>query len=286
MTADSPLIKPPAKPKAARYPDQVFSPRRIAAMVRRYVYLLRSSWIRVVELAYWPLMQMILWGFMTQFLLSSGSGILQSAGILIAAVLLWDVMFRSNIGVAVSFLEEMWSRNLPQLFASPLRPYEWAIALMTISLIRTLIGVLPAAILAIPLYHFSIFEMGLPLLAFFANLMLFGAAIGLAVSAMVLRHGLGAESLAWVGIFILAPISGIYYPIATLPEWLHPVAWMLPSAYVFEGMRSVLAAGIFRGDLLMNALILNAIYLSIGMAIFLGVFRIARKRGLLLQVGE
>jgi ABC-2 type transport system permease protein len=276
----------PAPPIAGQYPDKPFSPRRIGAMALRYLYLLRSSWTRIVELAYWPIMQMIMWGFMTEFLLRSGSPVLKAAGMLIAAVLLWDVMFRGNIGVAISFLEEMWSRNLAQLFASPLRPYEWALSLLTISLVRTLIGVLPAALLAIPLYNYSIFEMGLPLIAFFANLMLFGGAVGLAVSALILRYGLGAESLAWVGIFALAPISGIYYPIDTLPNWLQPIAWALPSAAVFEGMRAVLAEEVFRTDLFYRAVLLNVVYMVAGLSIFLSVFRIARKRGLLLQVGE
>lgn len=286
MTDRTPAHRKPALPLTGQYPDRPFSIRRIGAMALRYLYLLRSSWTRIVELAYWPIMQMILWGFMTEFLLRSESPVLKAAGMLIAAVLLWDVMFRGNIGVAISFLEEMWSRNLAQLFASPLRPYEWALSLLTISLVRTLVGVMPAALLAIPLYNYSIFDMGLPLVAFFANLMLFGGAVGLGVSALILRYGLGAESLAWVGIFAIAPISGIYYPIDTLPLWLQPVAWALPSAAVFEGMRAVLADGVFRTDLFYRAVALNALYMVIGLSIFLAVFRIARKRGQLLQVGE
>ncbi len=269
-----------------QYADRPFDLRRIGAMGLRYLYLLWSSWTRVIELAYWPLMQMILWGFMTQFLLTSDSPVIKAAGMLIAAVLLWDVMFRSNIGVAVSFLEEMWSRNLAQLFASPLRPYEWALSLLFISLVRTIIGVIPAALLAIPLYSYSIFDMGLPLIAFFMNLMIFGGAVGLAVSALVLRYGMGAESLAWVGIFLVAPISGIYYPIAILPDWLEPIAWALPSAHVFEGMRAVLTDGVFQMDLFINALMLNALFLTAGFSIFLYVFRIARIKGMLLQMGE
>jgi ABC-2 type transport system permease protein len=271
---------------APQKPDRIFSPGRIGSMGLRYLYLLRSSWIRIVELAYWPLMQMIMWGFMTKFLLTAESPILRASGMLLAAVLLWDVMFRSNIGVAVSFLEEMWSRNLAQLFTSPLRPYEWALSLLFISLVRTVIGVLPAALLAIPLYHYSIFEMGLPLIAFFFNLMIFGGAVGLAVSGMVLRFGMGAESLAWVGIFLVAPITGIYYPISVLPDWLQPIAWALPSTHVFEGMRAVLADNIFRTDLFVSAVLLNIVYLAAGMGVFLYVFRIARIRGFLLQMGE
>ena len=286
IVTNNAVIRKPSFPKSKSYPDHYFSPRRIGAMALRYLFLLRRSWTRIVELAYWPIMQMILWGFMTKFLLNNDSGILKAAGILIAAVLLWDVMFRGNIGVAISFLEEMWSRNLAQLFASPLRPYEWALSLLTVSLVRTLIGVLPAAILAIPLYSYSIFEMGLPLIAFFVNLLLFGSSVGLAVSALILRYGLGAESLAWVGIFAVAPISGIYYPISTLPDWLQPVAWSLPSAPVFEGMRSVLTKGIFQTDLFYHAVLLNLAYITAGMTIFLRVFRIARNKGLLLQMGE
>ena len=263
-----------------------FSFRRVRAMVLRYAYLLRGSWPRIIELAYWPTMQMLIWGLMTQFLAANSSYFVQAGGVLIAAVLLWDIMFRGNIGVAISFLEEMWSRNLGQLFASPLRPYEWAISLLTISLLRTLIGILPAALLAIPLYHYSIFNLGLPLVGFFFNLLIFGAALGLAVSGLVLRYGLGAESLAWVVIFAFAPLSGIYYPIATLPAWLQPVALSLPSAHVFEGMRSILVDGIVRADYLIYASTLNIVYLGAGLGIFLLAFRVARQRGLLLQIGE
>ena len=259
---------------------------RIGTMLLRYLYLLKSSWIRILELAYWPTMQMIMWGFLNQYLMSAESSVIKIAGMLIAAVLLWDVMFRSNIGVAVSFLEEIWSRNLTQLFASPLRPYEWALSLLSISLIRTIIGVIPAAILAIPFYSYSIFDMGLPLIAFFANLMIFGGAVGLLVSALVLRYGMGAESLAWVGIFLIAPISGIYYPISVLPDWLQSVAWTLPSAHVFEGMRALLTEDIFLTDLFINAAILNIFYLGVGLAVFLYVFRLARIKGLLIQIGE
>jgi ABC-2 type transport system permease protein len=259
---------------------------RIAAMVLRYAYLLRSSWTRVVELAYWPTMQMLIWGLMTEFLLTNSEYFVRAGGVLIAAVLLWDVLFRGNIGVSISFLEEMWSRNLGQLFASPLRAHEWALSLILIGFLRTLIGIVPAALLAIPLYHFSIFSLGLPLVAFFFQLLVFGAAIGLAVSALVLRYGLGAESLAWVAVFAVAPISGIYYPIATLPEWIQPVSYLLPSAHVFEGMRAILVDHDVQLHRMALAAGLNVVYLALGLGIFLHVFGIARRRGLLLQVGE
>jgi ABC-2 type transport system permease protein len=206
--------------------------------------------------------------------------------VLLAGVLLWDVMFRGQLGVSTVFFEEMYSRNLGHLFVSPLRPYELVCALLVISLIRTLVGVGGAALLAIPLYHYSIFSMGLPLLAFFVNLLIMGWAIGLLVSALVLRYGLGAENLAWVAIFAVAPVSAIYYPVSVLPPSLQIVAGLLPASHVFEGMRAVLIDQSFRTDLLLHAALLNVVYISVGIVVFLAVFRAARRRGLLLNVGE
>jgi ABC-2 type transport system permease protein len=263
-----------------------FSAGRVYAMVLRYVYLLRRSWPRLLELAYWPTMQMILWGFITLFLASQSGWVARASGVFISGVLLWDVMFRGQLGVSTVFFEEMYSRNLGHLFASPLRPYELGCALLVISLFRTLIGVGGAALLAIPLYHFSIFDLGLPLLAFFLNLIVMGWAIGLLVSGLVLRYGLGAENLAWVAIFAVAPVSAIYYPVSVLPDWLRVIANALPSSHVFEGMRAALIDHTFRTDQFFTAVGLNVIYLSLGIAVFLYVFRSARRRGLLLNIGE
>jgi ABC-2 type transport system permease protein len=260
--------------------------RRIAALILRHVYLLRRSWPRVLELMYWPTVQMVLWGFITLFLVNHSSWLAQASGVLISGVLLWDVLFRGQLGVALVFMEEMWSRNLGQLFVSPLRPGELVAALLAMSLIRTLIGVGGAALIAIPLFHYSIFDLGLPLLAFFVNLIVMGWAIGLAVSGLVLRYGLGAESMAWIAIFAVQPVSGVYYPVETLPGWLQTIAHGLPSSHVFEGMRAVLIDGHFRADLLVTALALNVMYLGAGIAVFLAYFRSARVRGLLLHIGE
>jgi ABC-2 type transport system permease protein len=182
---------------------------RIWAMLLRYLYLLRSSWPRTLELLYWPTLQMLIWGFMSQFLYANSSYVFRAFGVLLAAVMLWDVLFRGQLGLSMSFLEEMWARNLGHLFVTPLRPYEWVLALLSMSMIRVLLGLLPAALLAIPLYHYSIFSMGLPLLAFFAALLIMGWALGLAICGLILRQGMGAEGLAWTVVFTL-PRSAVF----------------------------------------------------------------------------
>ena len=263
-----------------------FSPARVGAMLRRYLYLLRSSWPRAIELVYWPTIQMVLWGFTSRFLMTNSSYVARASGVLLAAVLLWDVMFRGQLGVSVSFLEEMWSRNLGQLFVSPLRPYEWALSLLAMSLVRVAIGVVPAALLAIPLYHYSIFTLGLPLIAFFVLLVVMGWAVGLIIGALLLRDGLGAESMAWLAVFLIAPAAAIYYPVSVLPVWLQYVAWALPAAHVFEGMRAVMFQNRFPLDHFLAAAGLDLLYLAIGIVVFLHAFESARRHGALLQTGE
>ena len=263
-----------------------FSFRRIGAMILRYCYLLRVSWIRLAEAAYWPTIHMILWGFTSQFLQSHSSWLVQGTGVLLGAVLLWDVLFRSNLGVSLSFMEEMWSRNLANLFVTPLRPYELITALVAMSLLRTVLGLIPAVLLAMVFYEFNIFDLGLPLIVFFVNLVISGWSAGLAVSALVLRFGLGAESLAWVLVFALAPLAAIYYPVSTLPEWLQGVASALPMAHVFEGMRQVLFEGTMNIKHMVYAVFLNAGYFLAATLLALTMFHSARKHGLFLDVGE
>ena len=258
---------------------------RISALILRYLYLLRSSWPRIIEIAYWPTMQMVIWGFVSQHF-SSSSPELTAGGILISVVLVWDCLFRSHISYTLSFLEELWSRNLGNLFVSPLRPAELIAALASISMMRTLIGMLPAALLAMPFFEVSVFEMGFPLLGFFLNLVLTGWAISQFVTGILIRYGLGAESLTWVLPFLIAPFSCIYYPLATLPDWMQSVAVFIPTTYIFEGMRALLINEVFRTDLMMKSFALNLVYLVVGVYIFFLSFQAARRHGLLLQSGE
>ena len=264
----------------------LFSAGRVWAMLLRYLYILRSSWPRTLELLYWPTLQVLIWGFMSQFLYNNSSYVARAFGVLLAAVMLWDVLFRGQLGVSISFLEEMWARNLGQLFVTPLRPSEWVVSLLAMSVVRVMIGVVPAALLAIPLYHYSVFSMGLPLAAFFFALVATGWGLGLAIAGLILRHGMGAESLAWTVVFAMAPLACIYYPVTTLPVWLQPVAWCLPPTYVFEGMRTLMFTGVFRADYLLEAAALDLVVIALGAAVFFASLHNARVRGALLQMGE
>jgi ABC-2 type transport system permease protein len=267
-------------------PYIAFSPRRVAALVLRHWYVIKSSWPRIFDLMYWPMVQMLMWGFLQLYVAQHSSFFAQAAGTFIAAVILWDILFRGQLGFSISFLEEMYSRNMGNLMMSPLRPIEFVAALMIMSVIRLAIGTIPVALLASVFFGFNLWSMGLALGVFLFNLFLTGWAVALVVAGLLLRNGLGAENLAWGIMFLFLPLTCVYYPVAVLPSWLQIFAWMLPPTYVFEGMRALLIDGVFRADLMVQAFTLNAILFAGAVIGFLMLLRSARREGTLLQGGD
>jgi ABC-2 type transport system permease protein len=262
------------------------SAHRIGAMILRYWYLLLSSWPRFVELLYWPTLQIITWGFLQTYVAQNANFFARAGGTLIGAVMLWDILLRGQLGFSISFLEEMWARNLGNLMMSPLKPIEFLLSLMAMSLIRLAIGLIPMSVLAIVLFHFNVFGFGLPLIAFFCNLIFTSWAVGIFVSGLVLRNGMGAESIVWTLMFALMPLACVYYPVSVLPHWLQYLSWALPPTYVFEGMRALLIDHVFRADLMAAALVINAVLILASFAAFLALLRSARHHGSLLGGGE
>jgi ABC-2 type transport system permease protein len=263
------------------------SVRRIWGLMYRHLALYRSSWPRLLELAYWPVLQMCIWGFTATFLAQRmGSAAALTGAALIGGVLLWEVTLRSQMGMSISFLEEMWSRNLGHVFVSPLRPWEMICALIAMSIIRMALGVVPAIVLAWVLYEHNLLALGPQLVLFFANLMIMGWWVALGVVSLILRHGAGAEPLAWGVLFGLAPFSAVFYPVSVLPVALQYVSLALPSTHVFEGMRAILLDGTVRWDHLVTALLLNALWMGGAIWLFSRQFQQARIRGALLSIGE
>jgi ABC-2 type transport system permease protein len=255
-------------------------------MVLRYWYLLRSSWPRLLELIYWPAVSLFTWGFIQLYVADNASFFARAGSTFLGAVLLWDVLMRGQLGFSVSFLEEMWARNMGNLLMSPLRPFEFVAALMIMSVVRLAIGMVPVSVMAIAFFDFNLYGLGFALVAFFANLILTAWAVGLVVSGLVLRNGLGAEGLAWTIMFLFLPLTCVYYPVSVLPPVLQHLAWALPPTYVFEGMRAVLIDHTFRADLMVEALAINAVLFAAAAWAFVRLLDAARDQGSLISAGE
>jgi ABC-2 type transport system permease protein len=269
-----------------RLPRHGIGWHRIGAMLLRHWYLLTSSWPRLLEMVYWPALTLISWGFLQNYISGNASFFAKAGGTLIGAIILWDILFRGQLGFSMSFLEEMWSRNLGNLMMSPLTPFEFLLSLMIMSLIRLAIGIVPMVVMAAVFFDFNLLGLGLALVAFFCNLIFTSWAVGIVVSGLVVRNGMGAESLAWTLVFILLPLACVYYPVSVLPTWLQWVAWLLPPTYVFEGMRALMIEKVFRADLMIEALAINAGLFVVAIVVFVALLNSARSHGKLIQSGE
>lgn len=218
------------------------------------------------------------WGFLQTYLAQTTSFAGKAAGLFIGGVLLWDVLVRSQLGFAVAFLEEIWSRNLGHLMMSPLRPVELVAALIIVSLIKLMVAMVPVAAMAYFFFGFNVLSLGVAFAAFFANLVIMSWSLGLVSTGVVLRWGLGAESFAWLIVFVFLPLCCVYYPVTTLPGWLQPVALALPPTYVFEGLRAIVLNGTFDAQLMVKAFLLNLVYFALGFAAFAYFLHRARAR--------
>lgn len=259
---------------------------KIYALCLRHIYLIKGSFPRILDLIYWPTIQIFLWGFISKFFTLSSSYYNNTVGIILSAAILYDFLFRSSISYNMMFLEEIWSRNFTNLFIAPIKLSEIITALTITAIFRTLIGLLPASLIAIPLFGVSIFKIGPPLILLLVTLYIFGITLGLLVTSGLLRYGPSFENIAWASLFFLAPLGCIYYPIEILPEWLQIIANLLPLVHIFEEMRTILINNIVNYNDVFKAFLISLVYFFIGVSMFYYSYDGAKKRGTLINMGE
>ena len=259
---------------------------RMYGLFLRHFFLITRSFPRILDLIYWPSIQITLWGFISNFFSDYSSYYSNTVGVILTCAILYDFLFRTSIGFNMLFLEEIWSRNFTNLFIAPLKLKEIIISLIFTALIRTLIGLVPAIILTSPLFGVSILKLGFPLLILFLSLYIFGITLGLFVSSGLMRFGPSFENIAWSSLFLLAPLGCIYYPIEILPDVFQIIAKGLPLVYIFDETRNILINGLVNYENIKQAYLLNLIYLIFGIGLFYLSFLRARIKGTLINMGE
>ena len=259
---------------------------RIYGLFLRHFFLITRSFPRILDLIYWPSIQITLWGFISNFFASHSTYYNNAVGVILTCAILYDFLFRTSIGFNMLFLEEIWSRNFTNLFIAPIKKSEILISLILTALIRALIGLIPAILLTSPLFGISLLDLGLSLFMLFLSLYIFGITLGILVSSGLLRFGPSFENIAWSTMFLLAPFGCIYYPVEILPEIFQKIAYILPLVYIFEEARSILIDGTVNIDSIFKAFYLNGFYLLTSICLFYYSFSKARKKGTLINIGE
>jgi ABC-2 type transport system permease protein len=259
---------------------------KIYGLSLRHIYLIRNSFPRILDLIYWPSVQVFLWGFISEFFSASSSYYNNTVGVILTAAILYDFLFRSSISYNMMFLEEIWSRNFTNLFIAPIKISEIIAALTMTAIFRTLIGLVPAVLVAIPLFGVSIFKLGTPLIFLLIALYIFGISLGLLVTAGLLRFGPSFENIAWASLFFLAPLGCIYYPIEILPDTLQVVAKSLPLVHIFEEMRNILINQTVNSLEIFKSILISFVYFIFSVIIFYAAYYGAKNKGTLINIGE
>jgi ABC-2 type transport system permease protein len=253
----------------------------MSAVALRQFYLLRGSAARVLPLFVWVAIDIVLWGFMTQYLNSLTSSRLNFVPLLLGAVLLWDFFGRVMFGITTAFLEDVWSRNFLHFFASPMTIADYVGGLVISSIVTSSVGLLVMVIVAGAVFGLSLLSYGVALLPFLLVLFLFGIAMGIFATAIVLRFGPAAEWFVWPLPALISPFVGVFYPLSTLPAWMRWVARLLPPSYVFESVRAIVRGqnAAWFGLVLSGTLAL--VYIGLAGFTFDWVFRFAVRSGLI-----
>lgn len=259
--------------------------RRISALVLRYTFLYTRSLPRVFEIFFWPVMELFVWGMVTQYLRSGPYQLPAFIGFLLGGMIFWDILYRAQQGTTISFLEDIWARNLMNIFVAPVRVSEFVIATYLVGFIKILITVAVLGVLAGTLYEFNLLSMGWALIPLFANLLIMGWAVAMVTTGMIMRWGQASEALAWGIPFLIQPFCAAFYPLASMPAWLQPVALAIPATHVFEGMRDVLAGHGLSLNRVLWAFGLNILYLIAAALFFRFMYEKARAMGLLAKLG-
>lgn len=250
------------------------------AIVVRHLYHFKHSLDRFADLFYWPVMDVLLWGFTSIYIAQSQSSLSFIPLMLLSGIILWMIVWRSQHEITVNLLEEVWSQNMTNLFASPLRLREWIVGVFILGILGIFVSVSFAALVAFFIHKVNFFSFGLYLIPFMVNLTLTGWGFGLMMASLIIRFGRRLQNLAWSGIILITPFSGVYYPISVLPDWAQKVSAFLPTSYVFEGMRAVIFEGKLPWEMLIKSFLLNGLFLIIGLSLFVFMFEKTKNTGL------
>ncbi|MEK7617616.1 MAG: ABC transporter permease [Patescibacteria group bacterium] len=253
---------------------------RIWGVILRYNYLFKHSLDRQVDAFYWPTVDLVLWGITSTYIASQGPNANLAVLMVVSGIVLWIVLWRGQYEFTVNILEDVWNKNLINMFVSPLKLSEWIAAFSTLGFVKAIISTGFASLIALLLYHIKIFANGLLLLPLLFLLLMTGWWVGLFVGGMIMRFGTKVQNFAWSMVFIIAPFSAVYYPLTALPNWAQKIAFIVPSSYVFEAARQVFVENMLDWNKVIIAFSLNILYLVLALMFFKSSFKKVLDRGL------
>ncbi|MBI2549428.1 ABC transporter permease [Candidatus Woesearchaeota archaeon] len=253
---------------------------RIKALLLKYWYLTKNRLDRLFDVIYWPLIDVFIWGFAIYFIESISE--VSVLSMIMGGIILWVFIWRACQDLVVYVLEDFWSRNVYNLFTSPITSMELVASLMIFSLLRAAATFLIMWILTAVVYAFDITTLGLlPFVVSIPVLVLFGWVLGIFITALIFIFGKSIQVFAWSIVWVIQPFSCVFYPLAALPEWAQSIAILFPTTHVFENLRQSITTGTMNWPSIGYAYVVSVILLVLVSLFFQYALERAKKTGLL-----
>ena len=249
-------------------------------IILRYLYLFKHNLDRQSDAFYWPTVDLLLWGLTVSYAAGASGNTQRIVWVVISGLLLWLIVWRAQYEITVNILEELWNKNLINIFVAPIMFKEWVAAFMALGVMKGFLSCGFAAVVAFFLYKVKLVTFGIYLVPFISLLLMTGWAVGCFVGGLILRFGTRIQNFAWSMAFVIVPFSAVYYPVSILPSWAQSISALIPTSYIFEGARSVLAGDGLDVRTLGISFLLNAVYLTLAILFMRSSFKRLLEKGL------
>lgn len=254
---------------------------RVWAIVLRHIFMLMHQLERSTDVFLFPIVGIMLWGFVSNY---SGIKVTGLSAFLMGGLILWVVFERVGTSVGIDFMFDIWERNIMNVLASPITIFEFISGLVLVAIVKVLVSLFAMYLVASLFFGFSPASLGVFLVLFWINVVIFAVSLGIFNVSIVIRYGSTIGPLTWILPFVIQPFSAVFYPVSALPQALQKVVWFLPLSHVFEGMRYTIQTGKFNTSEFTAALVLNAVYFVFAVGFFAFMFDLVKKKGTLVKL--
>ena len=251
---------------------------RIKAIIAQEFFMFYRAIEIVIDLVVFPVMSIIVFGFLSKYLAGIDSPVIGKS--VLMGMLLWQFIWITQYTISLGSMWNIWSRNLSNLFVTPLSVTEYIFAQSMSGVIKALVILAFSSIITIQVFDFNLLELGIANLFWSViNLSLFAFSLGIGILGLIFRFGTRIQAFAWGALPLFQPLTAAFYPVSVLPRSLQLVAFMLPPTYVFEAGRQALEGRPVIMGYYATALLLNTVYLLIAILLFNFLFKKSKESG-------
>lgn len=231
---------------------------RIKVVLLHSWYHFTHSMETWVDLLWNPIITVLVFAFISKALSAQATG--SYAIFIMLGIVMWNIIWDGQYGIAVGALREVWSRSFSSMFITPLTLEEFLVGQMISSATKSVIAVVLSSLIAYGFFHFSILSLGWLLLLYYLALLVFAWGVGMVVLSLIFRFGTIIQSLSWAIVFVLQPFGGVFYPVSILPEPIRSITYGVPTTYLFESMRQQIVTGKPNVEYIAIGIVLTFVY--------------------------